>query len=454
MAVRRPWFEDVAVPDLSGLAAEIDGELDERALVVGSAPDDARDLDLLVGAGSVAALERRLADRGFAPCHGSWRRAGATVEVVDVDPVDTWALPAQERHELFHETAPLPGLRHLAVPGPASALLILARRLASSDGRLDARRLGRAQAALESDPDAAGPARRRAPRWGCSGALELLLAAVDGRDVPRRDAVRLTAGDRVRLRGAVRTRLGRLRSARLRRGALVAVSGLDGAGKTTQTEALVTALESAGYEAVLLWDRIGYELVLARIGRAGTSLLAPVRQRRPVAGPGVPLVPPTSLPSAQPPLPPPTSAPLLARNLWVGLVVTAHVTKAGWGTWRHVHAGRVVVRDRWLLDAVVHLHDRYGDQLAVEPWARVLGMLLPRPQRAYLLDLAPEEALRRKTEQFDLPQLTRLRTAYLAHLDDCKVVRLDADRPRDELAAGLVRDVLTALEARGVDRRR
>lgn len=443
--------------DLTLLAVEIDALLPGRALVSGAAPHHARDLDLLLPAADAALLVPALVGAGFVPTRGHLVRLGAAAEVVDVEPIEGRALPAAEQARLLADGALLPGCTRLSLPGPADVLLLLAARVAPSGGRLALRRLARAQEALDRDPDAVLVARSRAAAWGCAGGLELLLAQLEGRPVPGPRARRLTAEDAVPLPGRARRLAGRVVGSARRRpgGLLVGVSGLDGAGKTTQTEALVVALEALGEHPVLLWDRFGYELVVQRAGQLGRDVgtaLRTSRRRRgghaaggpapATAGPR-PRTPAAPLPDA-----PPARMPAGARAAWLTFVVAAHVARTAPATRRQLRAGRVVVRDRCTLDAVVHLHERYGRLLAVGPWERLLLRALPREDLAYLLDVPAEEALRRKAEQFDLVALRATRERTLEHAHRLGVDVVDGTLPAPVVAARLLADVAAALAVR------
>jgi len=226
----------------------IDRALGSRTLVYGSLPPEGRDLDLLVRPAEKAQIEDLLLAAGFLRRGESWARfAQCTVELVDLTPAAAWQLPADELDALFDEAWPLDGFVNLARPAPHHLLLILARRTADEGGRLDGRRRVVIRGALDEDPDAWERAYNRAPAWSAERPLERL------HELERQPVANVDAGDGGRpLR-------------RTSRGAVIAFSGLDGAGKSTQALALRDTLDRLGYDATIVWTRIIWDDALWRI---------------------------------------------------------------------------------------------------------------------------------------------------------------------------------------------
>lgn len=116
-------------------------------------------------------------------------------------------------------------------------------------------------------------------------------------------------------------------------------------------------------------------------------------------------------------------------------------------------ARAVVLQDRGFLSSVA-----YQGAAGLEPKTiRVRHDFIPRPDIIFLLDITPEEALRRKAasrppgttdpqtaDAFEDPAyLTRVRTIYLAQ-DDPQIIKLDASLPEENVA----RDILARTLAR------
>lgn len=386
----------------------VDGVLRGRAVVVGSLPPDGRDLDVLVAADEVAALERALRAAGFERYGDAWLRfANLTAEIVDVIRAGDWGLaPAQER-ELFADAVALGDSRRLARPAAHHALLVLARGL-SAEPQLSERRRQRLRAALAEDPDALARARRRARAWGVEAQLEALASGAAGPASRRRVA---PAGARARLGAICDLLRGR------RRGTVIALSGLDGAGKSTQAAALSAALGRLGHEVAIEWTRLGLrERFWARAAQAERT--AALRRRS-----------------------------ALARQL----SATALTLDQAWSQRRWVSGrlarGQVVICDRYTLDSVVSLRCLVGGEAALRLQRAILRALTRRPLRAYLLDVPAETAWERKREH-GLQRLRRQRALYLAEHRDLGVDVLDGAAPPAELASRIACDCWAALQRR------
>ena len=164
------------MPDLSALAAEVDQLLRDRAIVFGSLPSSARDLDLLVRTPDPT-LPERMRAAGFAEWGTAlWVRvADGQTQVVELVDSAQWRLPPAAVADLFAKARPLPGRHHLAEPAPSHLLLVLARRLVPAGGAPSPAKLARIDRALTEDPTAARAAAADAEAWGCAKELAVLL---------------------------------------------------------------------------------------------------------------------------------------------------------------------------------------------------------------------------------------------------------------------------------------
>lgn len=398
----------------------LDSLISGRVLVFGSLPPDARDIDLLARPVELDALRAGLTALGFLQRGDQWVRFRAcSTESVDVVPSPSLRLPVEEETDLFDEALPITGLAQLVRPAPHHALLILARRLLRGDGRLDAKRRARVELALSEDAGAWETATARAGSWRAGPALALL------RDVYE-SGRRVRVAERAGALGAkafVRSIVDR----RPRRGHIVALSGLDGSGKSSQAEALRSALETAGIPAAVEWTRFSHNTSLDAIAAPVKALVrrgagedageeAATRLRRESGTIG---------------------------RVWSAIVAVTNALSHLRLTARHLIAGRVVICDRYVLDSVVQLRDKYGEGLNTQ--AALIRLLSPRPSRAYFLDVPPETACARKPEQFTLDELTRQAVFYRDAASKLGVQRIDAERPRDEICTEIASDVWFAL---------
>lgn len=109
-------------------------------------------------------------------------------------------------------------------------------------------------------------------------------------------------------------------------------------------------------------------------------------------------------------------------------------------------AGDVIVCDRYRASSIA-----YGDAQGLDAaWLRDVQRHLPEPSAIFLLDIAPEEAVRRKAHgrdkfERDLPLLSRVRESYQrqAAAEGWEVV--DGMRAKDEISA----DIAARVTSRG-----
>lgn len=423
-------------------AALIDGLAAGPLLVFGSLPPAGRDLD-------VAARTRAEADAlAAALVAQGWTRKGRelawfgerTARGVEAASVEDWGVGAAEADALFGEALPVEGYARLLRPAPHHVLLLLARQAAYGSRLSDGRR-ARLDAAVAEDPGAWDEAARRAPQWGAAAALEVLRGAASSTTRVRAVAELQRAKGVDPARALLRGARAAARSRDSTRGAVVALSGLDGSGKSTQAAALRDALNSLGVDAEVEWTKIARNPSIARVAQSVKRVLRVVARRgtaapTAVSGPGAVVDDPARA--------------LRQRSglLTFGWTMYVSVTNAYWqrrATKRHLAAGRVVVCDRYVLDSAAHLRYRYGDQRRYPLQTAVIRLLSPKPLKAWFLDVSPEAAFARKQEQYNVEHLARLRKLYHETLPRVGVERIDGEQPVDELAAWLAREVWLAL---------
>ncbi len=374
----------------------VDAATPGPVLVFGSPPPAGRDLDLLVRTGEEAALAEALAREGFEQRGVEWVRfAGCSAEAVDLVPAAAWGLPAAELEALFAEATPVEGYRRIVEPSPHHQLLILARIGYRTKRRA---RLERAEAA----PGAWFEARQRAAAWGLAAELDALA-----------------------LREAPRPR------PRLRRPLTISLSGLDGAGKSSQAEALADTLERLGQTAVILWSPVGSPL-LDLVGKPAKLLLRLLRfgrlrglAERSATGSVMSTAPEGSR----------------ARTLWAAFVGIASLLEQRRLAAPHLLRGTIVIYDRHALDGIVRLRILYGAGAAPR-LARVLFRLAaPSVRLAYFLDIEASTSIARKDDIWPLAELEHHRRVYLEELPRHRVRRLDGEAPREQVCAEIAREV-------------
>ena len=347
---------------------------------------DGADIDGLVLPGREADVSRAL--RGLrlspAPQNGGqvlWRLFADGAIPVVLDLWAAWAWPP--------ELPPLDRVLARSSPGPAGL------PVASAEDRL----LTFAAEAVAGRPLAKLAPKVEALRGHVDGLGALAaeegvtgLARLVGRPLPPDGvlplarAVRAGLGSR-RGRAALARRLGRpyplIPPGRpgAPAGRLVALSGMDGSGKSSAALELVARLEAGGRPALAAWSRVGTDWhLLDPVARPLRALL-----RRPEGGMADPTgegVGTAGTARRRDPL----------RWAWTLVVVLTYAA-----TCRRLAAARArgfdVVCDRWLADALIDVEVRYGRHRAAE-W--LLRRLMPRPEHAVLLVLDAKTAAARK----------------------------------------------------------
>ena len=422
----------------------LDPFLETPVLVFGRLPPEGRDFDLLVQSSQFDALAKWLDSHGFERREDRWIRfADGGVTAVDLVSIERWRLAEAEADELFHQGVPLPGLRNILRPSPAHTLLILARRRGWRGCSSIAKYLRAIEAAVVEDANAWSRAGERAHDWRIESSLTCLRAlCVSSKPAgvaPRAHAIR----EVLAIRGGGSSAAGAWavmrRGVRFRRGALVALSGLDGAGKSSQAVILRDNLRTLGYAAIVLWSPLGGNPSVSRLGGWGKQLLnRRLAQKRQVASAAL------ARQDAIHRSPVPAGPGGMVAAAWVTFVGLASIR----GQVRaalHLLRGRVVICDRYSLDSAVHLRHRYGDIRSVRLQIALISLASPRARLHYLLDVPPDVALRRKVDRWSAEQLARRSELYLELHQLYGARRVDAERPERDLATQIGHDVWQAL---------
>lgn len=444
-----------AAPHSATAAAVLDAIAPGPVVLVGSLPPGARDLDIIVREGDRAGIERGLHSAGFHSRDVRWgevsyriwaRFADGGVHAVELLPPAGFGAPAAEVERLVADARPLDGYANLRRPAPHDVLLVLARHIAEG-GKLPAKKHRRADAALAEDPKALARAGELAPAWGLSGALRELEHALRPPDTDEPAMLVSPAARHPWVPERLRAAWNDLQS--MRGACMIAFSGLDGSGKSRQTEMLKATLEDLGIPVVTVWTRLEWTTLwegASTLSRVGGPVKAALRiARRPT-----PSAPPPGESAWWQPTPSDEMSELRARHGvlshgWVFVVVLVHAAAQRRSVREHLRAGRVVISDRYVLDTAVHLRRVYGPQRRFRVQTRLLKLLSPGPLRAYFLDVRPGTAYARKPEQFGPDELAEQAQRYREEHRRLGYERLDGERPAHDLAADIAFDVWRAL---------
>jgi thymidylate kinase len=429
--------------------------LERPALVLGTLPPEGRDLDLVVRRPEREMAAAALSANGFvrrgrrlSPRRRwieQWARfSGSSAFSVDLNPAERWGLPNSELEALFEEAQPARGLVNVVHPAPHHVVLLVARRLARFGGTLDPKRRRRLNRALSADPDAFGKALERAPLWGLERAIEMLKDAylLDA-PAPSRGRVRAfarllaSAGGRWWIDTAAR----RVRSKLPRRARVVSISGLDGAGKSTQSKALEQTLRGLGVDVAIEWMPLGHaprhRIIRLLRGTVNGLLAAAGRLRRrsattsssPRRGAGSPA---KSLRQRSE----------LVTHAWATVVALHQAFQHRMAVMRHAGSGKVLIFDRYSLDASAQLRYFYGSrhEFRFQKW--LVRRISPRPVRSYLLDVPPEVVHARKDDmQYTLAELREQAGLLAQEAARSGIPKLEGTRPLEDLSEQIAREV-------------
>lgn len=391
----------------------------ETVLVIGSPPPAGKDLDLLVRQGAASVMADLLGDHHFHHDNErTWARfSDCGAEVVELIAADSLKLDEGQIDRLFAEAQSIDDLGPLMLPAPHHRLLLAARR-AATEARLRPKLREMVRDVGEQAWKTAG---ELAPAWKAGKELSELRGALDG--APPR---------------SWRLRSPWVRASWHRGGSLIAFSGLDGSGKSTQVESLVGSLSALGYPTIAIWSSIAANRSLDRIAAPARLLLGPSKEvpgrNAPPAGEDEDRL--TRLRERLPWL----------NTIWVNLLVAMNAWWYLREVWPNILRGRVVVCDRYILDSAVQLRYRYGAERSYGLQLRFLRWVSPKPLRAYLLDVAPAVVYVRNQEY--TPAQIELRAGlYGEEHAQLGVRRIDGERAQEDICSEIAVDAWKALTA-------
>ena len=389
----------------------IDSIVQERVLVFGSLPPQGRDIDLLVHSTDEAAIVSKLRDEGFLEFEREWVLfSDCSVCKIDLVQTEAWNLPSGELGALFSEGRALKSVSNVVEPSAHHTLLILARKLARHR-HLDPKYRRRIDAALQVEPRAWQLAHGRATLWRASTTLKHLEALYN---------------DQKRFRPSIRMR-------RPRRTRIISLSGLDGAGKSSQAELLRDTLGKLGLETVVEWTP-------ARV--VSLDFLTNPARRLLRHGPR------SRLPDRINPDLRPSDYSAVVTHTWVAIASVATAISLWLAVWRHLGRGRVVICDRYTLDFAVFLLYRHGANANLRFQTWLLKTMSPNVLCSYLLDVTPEVAFERKADEYSPSELRRQSELYRLESVRFNVRRVDGEQPPEAVCAEVASNAWHRLKRR------
>lgn len=213
---------------------------------------------------------------------------------------------------------------------------------------------------------------------------------------------------------------------RPQRARLIALSGLDGSGKTAHAEALSRAMETSEVINRVVWSRCGcsplYRAARRLVGGSASPAAGKPSSNRRIPG-GV----------------------IGAAWSWANALDLALLYQ--WKVRLPLATGKVVICDRYVADAAVEIGHRLGVSDAMSLAAvRALVRLSPRPDAAYMLDVPADIAAERSLDAEDAADLEAQRALYGRALLALRMRLLDVGGDFAETNDRLVREVLQEYE--------
>ncbi|MDP9225927.1 MAG: hypothetical protein M3P18_19225 [Actinomycetota bacterium] len=394
----------------------LDSAVRGKVLIFGRLPPAGRDIDLLARPAEHDAIVALLRAEGFLNSGQQWIAFhGCEAQAVELVPAQAWNLPPEEILSLFAEARPFDHLEHLARPAPHHAVLISARRLAQG-GDLSDRQREKVRAAQAEDSSCWQIAAEHAANWHAEASLaDLQRSLASGRRVSRRNGTRAMSRG---LRAVAPHRL---------HGRVVSLSGCDGAGKSSQAQALQAALDTAGIDAIVVWSPLGNFGLLDIVGKPIKKVLSLLRLgpfRRGAADNDVSSVMSTGSDSS-------SLGGAVLKNVWVTAIALLNALAQRRKVFAHTLRGRVVILDRSSLDAIVLMRFLYGEghRFRFQRW--LLRTLSAPVSLGFFLDVAPETLLARKLDWWSLDDLRRHVDLYREEYARFGVRHLDGELPQD-----------------------
>jgi len=212
---------------------------------------------------------------------------------------------------------------------------------------------------------------------------------------------------------------------------LVTFSGVDGSGKTTQIRSLIKALNVCELKTKYFWYRYGSSKFTAFFIKIGKFLFSK-RNAQSISDIGYKIQERESYLQNR-----------LIRLLWSWLILVELSLKYNVGIRLSLLLGKIVVCDRYILDAVVELGSYYtNNNTDNRVYSKLLRFLNPSPSRAFLLDTSPEIIIDRNHENIPKAHLEKQILLYYKIAKEYNVTIIGADQSED-INNNLVYDILT-----------
>jgi len=190
-----------------------------------------------------------------------------------------------------------------------------------------------------------------------------------------------------------------------KKGAFICIEGLDASGKTTQARRLVRELRRRGFEAVYTTE--------PSPGEIGKFIRAYILQRK-------------------------RRVPIAVEALLFAVDRVDHLERR---IKPALQDGKIVVSDRYVYSSLAY-QGAAGLDLN---WIEEINQSVVTPNLAIYIDVPPEVVVKRikrkKSVMERLGVQRRVREVYMKFVENGRLIRVDGDRPKDEV----LKDILTVV---------
>lgn len=215
-----------------------------------------------------------------------------------------------------------------------------------------------------------------------------------------------------------------------RTGLVIALSGVDCSGKSTQRELLTQYLQERGYQVVGIWSRLGYTPGITLLKDLGGSLLG--KKKRADKNP--------LMKSGQYPKRAEHINNPLRRWLWINLALIDLIWLFGIRFKTMKALGRTVICDRYLLDVAVDCRVNFpNNHIERSILFRLLKMVSVKPDLSFCFLIPAQESLLRgrKKNRSHWEPVETLQNRYQGYKDmgeKSGVDLIDAMQPMESIA--------------------
>ncbi len=194
-------------------------------------------------------------------------------------------------------------------------------------------------------------------------------------------------------------------------GRLISISGVDGSGKTTQIELLLSKAKELTTNSIVVWSRwrpLTSLPLLALMKRLG---YAKVHRTSSIGFVETQVAAKTGL-----------------ASLWCLLTQIDNLMKTGLKVMIPLILGRTVICDRYVLDLLVENMADLHDTPTTSRIGHRLLKLLPQPDLAFLIEVDPRLAFRRKPDMPTLAHFSERIALYHTLAEKMGIERIDGNQ--------------------------